>query len=1126
MNTPMNPSPPPPPPPRDNAARLEEIFDAALSRPPAEREAYLGDACACDDTLRAEVRALLAANDAAGDFMKATAPLPPEVEAELARLKPEEASDRIGPYKLLQQIGEGGFGVVWMAEQEQPVRRRVALKIIKLGMDTKEVVARFGQERQALAMMDHPNIAKVFDAGATPTGRPFFVMELVRGIRITDYCDQANLPTANRLQLFIAVCHAVQHAHQKGIIHRDLKPSNILVTLQDGVPVPKVIDFGVAKATQQRLTDLTLFTQFEQMIGTPLYMSPEQAEGSLDVDTRADIYALGVLLYELLTGRTPFDPAELMRKGLDEIRRVIREQEPPRPSTALSTMTADAMTAIAQHRHSDSAKLIGLLRGDLDWIVMKAIEKDRTRRYDTANAFAEDIQRHLASEPVIASPPSRAYRLQKLVRRHRFAVAAGTAVAVALILGIAGSAWQAVRATKAEKLAEGRRMQAEAAANQARESLSQSDFLQALRSIEENRNHDALAQLARSLSVNPRNDAALCRLTTFLIYHGFALPISRMNMDNVFETNSAQLSPDGKRIVITSGDTARVCDAQSGHPLTKPMQHDGMVQSAQFSPDGKRIVTSSRDERGGKARVWDAQNGQPLIEPVKHRAKFYPAQFSPDGKRIITMWDYGPQVWDVQSGEALSEPLKHSGRIDSAQFSPDGTRVVTASWDKTARVWDAHSGQPLTGPLQHDGKVHSAQFNPAGNRILTASEDKTARVWDAQSGSLLAGPLQHGAAVNSAEFSLNGGRILTVSEDKTARVWDAQDGQPQTGPLAHDDAVNSAHFSPDGNFIVTASGNAAQIWSAQSGKPLTEPMKHDAWVSSVQFSPDGKRIVTGSGQGQFGVARVYDAQGGKQLAGMLFEYEGKVTSAQFSPDGLRIVTASEDGTARVWDAQSGQPLTEPMKHAESVDLAQFSPAGRRIVTASGDNTTRVWDAQNGRSLTEPLKHGGGVDSAEVSQGGKRSAQFSPDGKRIVTASGDNTARVWDISARGQASAWLPRLAEAVAGQHLNDRGVFEQLNEDQGRVLEEIRAQLSSAPSDDDWTILGRWFLADRSTRTISPFSKITVPEYIENRIKENTPASLDEAERLALGNAELLQRTAQAKALLKSDAEAVPANP
>jgi hypothetical protein len=348
----------------------------------------------------------------------------------------EKPGDTIGRYKLLQQIGEGGCGVVYMAEQEEPVVRRVALKVIKLGMDTKAVIARFEAERQALALMDHPNIARVLDAGATDTGRPFFVMELVRGIRITDYCDQNKLPTQERLKLFIQVCQAIQHAHQKGIIHRDIKPSNILVTLHDGVPVPKVIDFGIAKATQGRLTDQTLFTAFEQFIGTPAYMSPEQAEMSgLDIDTRSDIYALGVLLYELLTSRTPFDAKELLASGLDKLREMIREKEPERPSTRLATMLDTDATEVAKRRQSDAPRLIHLLRGDLDWIVMKCLEKDRTRRYETANGVAMDVLRYLNNETVLARPPSTFYRFQKLVRRNQLAFAAAGAIAAALLAG-------------------------------------------------------------------------------------------------------------------------------------------------------------------------------------------------------------------------------------------------------------------------------------------------------------------------------------------------------------------------------------------------------------------------------------------------------------------------------------------------------------------------------------------------------------------------------------------------------------------------------------------------------------------------------------------------------------------
>lgn len=400
---------------------VDSIFSAAVEiESTDERAAYVKRACGDDPELKGRVQKLLDAHFRAGSFLESPAS-GVDATGKLPEIT-ERPGTIIGRYKLMERIGEGGMGLVYVAEQREPVRRKVALKIIKPGMDTKEVIARFEAERQALALMDHPNIARVLDAGATESGRPYFVMELVRGIPITDYCDQNNLTARERLELFLSVCQAVQHAHQKGVIHRDVKPTNVLVTLHDGRPVPKIIDFGVAKAINQQLTERTVYTRHMQMIGTPLYMSPEQAELSgLDVDTRTDIYALGVLLYELLTGTTPFDKERLREAAYDEVRRIIREEEPPKPSTRISTLGEPA-TAISAHRKTDPKRLSQLVRGDLDWIVMKALEKDRTRRYETATGFARDVQRHLNDEPVEARAPSTIYRLRKCVRRNKVAV--------------------------------------------------------------------------------------------------------------------------------------------------------------------------------------------------------------------------------------------------------------------------------------------------------------------------------------------------------------------------------------------------------------------------------------------------------------------------------------------------------------------------------------------------------------------------------------------------------------------------------------------------------------------------------------------------------------------------------
>ena len=452
----------------------QSLFLAALEFTDAgEREQFLDQACTGDARLRNQLTGLLAAHDrtdklfspnVSGFLTNAIDSLAVTALGDSAPESTEKIGARVGRYRILQPLGEGGCGLVYLAEQEEPVRRQVALKILKLGMDTRSVIARFEAERQALALMDHPNIAKVLDAGATDSGRPYFVMELVRGIRITNYCEENHLDTHQRLKLFIQICHAIQHAHQKGVVHRDIKPSNILVSVNNDQPMPKVIDFGIAKATEGKLIDNPAFTVMGQFIGTPAYMSPEQAEMSgLDVDTRSDIYSLGVLLYELLTGRTPFDQTELISSGFDEMRRVLREQEPQQPSTMLTSLANTDLTTTAAHRRAEPPKLIKAIKGDLDWIVMKALEKDRARRYETANALAMDIRRHLDSEPLLARPPSQLYRLRKLVRRNKVLFASGTIVVLTLIVGLVVSTWLFLREREALRVQGRLRLEAEQA---------------------------------------------------------------------------------------------------------------------------------------------------------------------------------------------------------------------------------------------------------------------------------------------------------------------------------------------------------------------------------------------------------------------------------------------------------------------------------------------------------------------------------------------------------------------------------------------------------------------------------------------------------------------------------------
>ncbi|MEO6434501.1 MAG: serine/threonine-protein kinase, partial [Tepidisphaeraceae bacterium] len=619
----------------------KEIFLAAVEMvSPEEQRAYVDAQCGADDALRKEVDQLMAHHGAAGtEFLESPAV---GCGADLSLDPPIlllPAGTVIGRYKLLEPIGEGGYCVVFMAEQTRPVQRKVALKIIKAGMDTRQVIARFEAERQALALMDHPNIAKVFDAGVTDTGRPYFVMELVKGQPITKYCDEHRLEPHQRLELFMQVCQAVQHAHQKGIIHRDIKPSNVLVAQYDGKPVPKVIDFGVAKATGQQLTERTMFTSFGDVIGTLEYMSPEQAEvNQLDVDTRSDIYSLGVLLYELLTGTTPLEHERAREVALLEVLRVIREEEPPKPSTRL-TATAQ-LPSIAAQRGLEPKKLAGLVRGELDWIVMKALEKDRSRRYETANGLAMDVQRYLADEAVQACPPSTSYRLRKFARKHRVPLAVAAGFVALLTVASVISTWQAVRATRAE-----------------RQVVRQRDEVQT--ALVEKQASERIARERLATQLIAAGDAALA------LGRSPARDSYREAWEIAGELGISQL-PAAAGLLASYAEQPPPLMGSDGRGGGAG-GFDGHTRRAAvaFTADGRRAVSADYD---GSIIVWDVARGSPVRRFAGVGQRTSNMALSPDGGWLLTADAETMWLWDLTTGEVLRTFSGGLGTVRSVAF--------------------------------------------------------------------------------------------------------------------------------------------------------------------------------------------------------------------------------------------------------------------------------------------------------------------------------------------------------------------------------------------------------------------------------------------------------------------------
>jgi serine/threonine protein kinase/WD40 repeat protein len=949
----------------DHANDAESIFLGALEQAtPQLRAEHVKRACADDLELLQRVRELLDCHERPHGPLDA----PPSglgSAVDLARPR-ERPGNVIGAYKLLQQIGEGGMGAVFMAEQIHPVQRKVALKVIKAGMDSTQVIARFEAERQALAVMDHVNIARVLDAGTTEVGRPYFVMELVHGVPITQYCDDNQLTPRERLELFVPVCQAIQHAHQKGIIHRDIKPSNVMVTLYDGKPVPKVIDFGVAKATEQKLTERTNFTQYGTMVGTPEYTSPEQAEMSgLGVDTRTDIYSLGVLLYELLTGSTPLTHQRLKQAAYAEILRMVKEEEPPKPSTRLSD--SKALPSISAQRKTEPAKLTKLIRGELDWIVMKCLEKDRNRRYESASAFAADVQRYLADEPVHACPPSAGYRLRKFVRRNKGPVLAASLLLVALLSGIVGTTWGMIRATDAETEARNEAEQKATALTDKEAALSTSRqserdakdrlFLALLNQARSGRfsrqmgqRLDSLAALEKAARIRPderlRDEA-----------------IAAMALPDIRRGPSLHALPAGTKGCAFDAQyqTYARIDAQGAISI-RSVQHDEEIRCIKtqvkgppsglwLSPDGQ--FTAVRDEHGG-VRLWRVTDDMPLSGEVTLPCSTL--AFSPDSRQLAIAQDDWVVYINLGNGQEVSR-WRLPAKAHALAYSPDNGRLAVGyASNNVVSIFDCAQGSHIADLPVGSMNLQYIAWHPDGMRLAVAGSDPRIQIWDVIKHRKLATLEGHVEQVTGLTFHPGGGLLASASWEGVVRLWDPGTGR-QLLPLPLD---GDLRFSSTGDYL-------GYLWSGDGHVQLLE----------VAQSREYRTIVSSGGGDNFGAYQ-----------------EGDI-----SPDGRLLALGMGGAGDRLWELSSGRELaTLPTGSI----CALFQPDGRELLTCGADGLYR-WPIRERKETANDLRLGPprmiALPVAPV-----RAAR-SPDGRTLAM-----------VSERSGAGLRMDLKAESVPGQ--------------------------------------------------------------------------------------------------------------
>jgi WD40 repeat protein/serine/threonine protein kinase len=1006
--------------------RAKSIFLAALDRVAEQRVAFLDEACAGDPDLRQRMERLLMAHDRPDSLPEPAAELGPTQDpspsdgdelAPDAVCQTEGAGTLIGPYKLIEQIGEGGMGTVWMAQQIEPVKRLVAVKLIKAGMDSKQVIARFEAERQALALMDHSNIARVLDAGTTSAGRPYFVMDLVKGGPITRYCDEHRLTPRQRLELFLPVCQAVQHAHQKGIIHRDLKPSNVLVALYDGKPVPKVIDFGVAKAAGQSLTDKTLVTGFGAIVGTFEYMSPEQAEvNQLDIDTRSDIYSLGVLLYELLVGSPPFSRKELQKAGMLEMLRVIREDEPSKPSTKLSS--SDTLPTLSANRGTEPAKLKKLVRGELDWIVMKALEKDRNRRYETANAFAMDVRRYLNDEPVQAFPPSAWYRIGKFARKQKAALTIAAVVVAALVLGVIGLAIDDFR-VKAEEgaklLALREKLQAESerAVEQQRRADAESERAteQEKRANAEKIKADALErwrqtayyfQAALSLGEYQANNVAranemldkcepeLRRWEWHYLKHLCHSELSRVSVATPDQRGPMILSADGTRAAFFNPRESVVLPEGAIRLLTHCVGGQALAPgSAPLGPLAQLVMplgTAPFRSVAGVRHVYDISTGKEVLRFLVRRFGQTDMTFSPDGKWFATCGnEFGlgtsVRVWNALTGEEAAV-LRGSDRWPNSQPPPGiywGTRLLLMQSRIAARSL-APAGGGMALPMQAalddlilrlnelyraPGDMRGVEFSPDGQLVAATDTRGHLQVWETVTSKTLFRRKAHslpnvgGNTMTRPAFSADGKTVATVCEDDgTFKLWDARTGDfvrsLWQGPLDKGEGFSRAAFSPKGKWVAATGRNGIARGPDRS---ILEP---DSSVRVWNLKADRPQYV--------------------------FRGTKPFTCLAFSPDDNLLAAGSADNSVMIWELATGREIATYRGDEEGVVAVAFTPDGKRVVSTSQKGMIKTWDATRAPEM-RVFRQGGGAWHAVL----------SPDGRQVAAASLAMSVLIWDTA---------------------------------------------------------------------------------------------------------------------------------